>query len=187
MRRDAFTPGSLVPVLAGLLVLFSPGATAFAASNDWSRVVGLEKNTNVSVQLRSGDLRSGRIVAADSNSLTVRSMGEDERLPRDAVQRVTRIDTRPSVPVVAAVVAAGIAASAALFYACSRSNGSCQNDVVAAGIAIPTALGYLAHSRTSSERRQVVYEAAPVKPSVDPPADWETIRRALPPSLQGAR
>jgi hypothetical protein len=187
MRRDAFTPGLLVPVLAGLLVLLSPGAAAFAASNDWSRVVNLKKNTDVWVQLRNGDVRSGRIIAADSNSVTVRSMGEDEQIPRGAVQQVTRIYTRASVPVVAAAVAAGLAGSAALLYGCGGGRGSCDGGEFVAVVGIPVTLYQIAHWRTSTERIQIVYEATPVKTSTDMPTDWETVRRALPPSLQGVR
>jgi hypothetical protein len=168
-------------------VLLSPGAAAFAASNDWSRVTDLAKYTEVRVELRDGQSRSGRVVAADSSSLTVRSMGEDEQIPRGRVRRVTRVYTRASAPVVAAAVAAGLAASAALFYGCSQSGSSCQGDFVTAGIAIPVALGYVASTRTSTERIQIVYEAAQARTSTDLPADWETVRRALPTSLQGVR
>jgi hypothetical protein len=186
MRRHAFTPALLVPVHAALVALLA-GATTVAASNDWARVVSLARNTDVSVLLRNDDVRSGRLVAADSSSMTVRSMGEDERIPRDAVQRVTRIYTRGSAPVVAAAVAAGIAATAAVYYGCSRSPNTCQGDFLVTGIAIPIAFGYVASRHTSTARREVVYEALPLKTTTDAPIDWETIRRALPPSLQGVR
>lgn len=187
MRRDAFTSGLGVPVLTALLALLSPGATAFSASNDWSRVIGLEKYTEVRVELRDGQSYGGRVVAADSYSLTVRTTGEDEQIPRDQVRRITRIYTGPSVPAVAAAVAAGIAASAALAYGCSGGRGSCDGGEFVAMVGIPVTLYQIVRWRTTTERRQVVYEVAPVKTSTDPPADWEAIRRTLPPSLQGVR
>jgi hypothetical protein len=177
--------GLMTPVLAGLLLLLSPGA--FAASNDWSRVVGLEQYTDVRVELRDGQSLSGALAAADSYSLTVRSMAKDEQIPRDQVRRVTRIYKGSSAPVVAAAVAAGIAASAALLYGCAEGRASCQGDVFVAAVGIPVTLGYIAHWRTSTERAQIVYEAAPVKTRTDRPPDWETMRRTLPPSLQGVR
>ena len=187
MRRNAFTPGLLGSALAALVALLVPTATAFAASNDWSRVIGLEKYTEVRVELRDGQSRRGSVAAADSFSLTVRSMGEDEQIPRDQVRQVTRIYKGSSVPAVAAAVAVGIAASAALAYGCSGGRGNCDGGESVAMVGIPVTLGYMAHRRTSTERRQVVYEAAPVKTSTDLPVDWASIKRVLPPSLQGVR
>jgi len=187
MRRNAFTVGRPVPVLAALLALLALGAPAFAASNDWSRVTRLEKFVEVRVELRDGQSHGGRVVAADSYSLTVRSRGEDQPIPRDQVQRVTRITKGSSVPAVTAAVAAGIAVGAALAYGCSGGRGSCSGDLLVPMVGIPVSLGYLAHWRTSTERRKVVYEAAPVRTFADRPTDWEAIQRALPPSLQGVR
>ena len=187
MRRTAPTPRLLAPLLAALFALASPGAAAFAASNNWARVVGVEKYTEVRVELRDGQSIGGRVVTADSNSLTLRSTGEDQQIPRDQVRRVTRIYKGSSAPVVAAAVAAGIAASAALAYGCGGGRGSCQGDELVAVVGIPVTLYHIARWRTLAERSQVVYEAAPLKTSTDMPTDWETIRRTLPPSLRGVR
>jgi hypothetical protein len=189
MRRNAFT--SCAPALAvvGLIGLLDPSTPAFAASNDWSRVAALEKYTEVRVDLRDGQSRSGRVVAAGPDSLTVRSMGEDERIPRDAVQRVTRFYTGSSGPAVMAAVAAGVAATASVFYMCSRPGSSCEGagEGFVVMLAIPVMLGYAAHKHTATDRMEIVYEAVPDKKPTDMPTDWETIRRALPPSLQGLR
>jgi hypothetical protein len=187
MRRDLFPPGFLAPVLAGLVLLLCPGATAFAAADQWSHVIGLKKNTEVRVELHDGQSRSGKAVTADSYSMTVRSMGEDEQISRGAVQRVTRIYTRSSAPVVAAAVAAGIAASAAIFYGCSQEPSYCWSGAAAAGALIPLTVGWVARKHPASERSEVVYETVPAEISSDMPTDWGTVRRALPPSLQGTR
>ncbi len=88
MRRGAFIPRLLVPVLVALLAPVSPGAAVFAASSNWARVIDLEKYTEVRVELRDGQSLSGVLAAADSYSLTVRSMGMDEQVPRGQVRRI---------------------------------------------------------------------------------------------------
>lgn len=176
-----------IAVLVAAAVCLGPGAGyALAAPDDWSRVVGLGKDTRVTVYLRDGGFHTGWLMSADAGAMTVRSMGEDRQIRREDVQRVIRMYTSASAPIVAAAVAAGAAATAGILYGCSRG-GSCSasDEGWLVVLSLPGLLGYIAYKQTSSERTKVVYDAAPVKSSTDLPSDWETIRKALPPSMQG--
>jgi hypothetical protein len=187
MRQNPVLLRLVASSLSGVLAVCVPAVPILAASDGWSRVIGLDRNTEVRVELADGQSYSGSLVAATSYLISVRSMGEDKRISREQVRRITRVWSQPSAPLVAAAVTGGVAAAGALLYGCTRENSSCGGGVLVAAVSVPVALAYWAIAASTSERTNVVYEADAAKRRYDTQADWETIRRTLPPSLQGAR
>jgi hypothetical protein len=186
-------------VLAILVILFglpaAPGP-AFAATDDWDRVRQLEPNSRIVVRTLERGSVSGSLVAAGPDDVTVRAMGENHVFARDKVLEVLRVRTRSNVPLVVAGVAAGLAISSAVVYGCSQA-GVCVDSTLFLVVAPPFLLGAAAH-RAVRETVTTIYrqpavrsgDAASPEASASPrggPTDWESVRRFLPPSLQGRR
>ena len=156
----------------------------------------LEPNSRIVVRTLERGSVSGRLVAAGPDDVTVRAMGENQIFARDKVQEVLRVRARSNVPLVVAGVAAGLAISSAVVYGCSQAS-ACGGGTSFLIVAPPFLLGAAAHravreTATTIYRRPAVRSgdaAAPGAPASPQggPADWESIRRFLPPSLQGRR
>jgi hypothetical protein len=160
----------------------------------------LEPNSRVVVRTLEHGSVSGSLVAAGPDDVTVRAMGENQVFARDKVLEVLRVRTRSNVPLVVAGVAAGLAISSAVVYGCSQAGTACVGGGEAflfLIVAPPFLLGGAAH-RTVRETVTTIYrqpavrsgDAAAPGASAPPrggPTDWESIRKFLPPSLQGRR
>jgi hypothetical protein len=172
-------------------------------------VARLTGDTRVIVNLAGGGTVNGRVVAATKAGVTVRSMGQDEVIPRDRVTQVTTVRDRSSIPLVAVAVVAGSAGAAGILYGCTRPGGTCNGDIMLV-LALPGVLGYATHRATRHESVTVIYQRrAPgfgSGPGRDTggrnpndeavgvtgmgtldPATWDAIRPALPASLRGRR
>ncbi len=187
----------------------------FAASDKWSGVTSLERDTRVIVEATDADTVSGRLIAADRYGVTVRFDGQDQIVQRDAVTKITVVRPRSAVPLVIAAVAAGLAVSAGIAYACCgrhRTDSDGSGAAIPLVIATPIAFGTWAQRATREETATVIYErrrhsegrmsspgdmdgrdragdaatAGKIGRTGDP-TDWKYIRPLLPASLQGRR
>ena len=110
-------PASRVVIVALAFAIAVPSlpSPAYAASDKWSRVTHLERDSRVIVRVQDADTVTGRLIAADSYGLTVRANGQDEIVLRQLVMKVTLISRHSPIPLVIGAVAR---------YACIRARSS---------------------------------------------------------------
>jgi hypothetical protein len=104
------------------------------------------------------------------------------RVPRDQVQRVSRLSQRVSGPLVTVAVAAAVVASFQL-----GQRFALRQPLAAFGLTVglPVAAALGVYSATKRPFKEDLYLAPP--PSVVDDADWQAVQSALPPSLRQGR
>jgi hypothetical protein len=137
---------------------------SFGNSDQWLRVIELERNTIVKLECADGRVLSGRFIMADPTAVAVRGSDQDETIAREQVKRIS-IEKHGrrwySIPLAGAVAVGGIAVGLTLGdkLSCSSDTGTCSKAKGILAFVVPAAAAILAYRATLGTSWKMIYRA----------------------------
>ena len=151
----------LLVSVVGLIVLTAQ-AWAGVVPGRWEKVDSLKSGADIIVIMQSGDSFRGSFRSSDSESVTVKTGGEDRSFPKHPIKQIEAEGVKEDGAIDGGLIGAGIgAAVGALLGSRSRSDdfkGTATGLLALVGAGIGFGVGYAADS--GSGKPVLLYQAA---------------------------